>query len=68
MTQQEQEDLADHIRDFLIGHSHIITDHVDNFDTGIHFTTNFLPWHRVPVRELEDYIQTLLNQEDQWLA
>lgn len=65
LTQSEQEKLAGLIRDFLvIDHPGIPEFHDDCFFEGIHSTNNFLPWHRVHIRILEDYIRENANAAD----
>ena len=65
LTLSEQEKLADMIRDFLvIDHPGIPEFHDDCFFEGIHSTNNFLPWHRVHIRILEDYIRENANAAD----
>lgn len=57
LTAPEQQKLADLIHAWLDENPGIIQEHAACFEDGIHSTNNFLPWHRVHIRELEDYIR-----------
>lgn len=62
LSTADQNTLAMHIDQWLTQHDDIPDFHDLNFNLGIHWTSNFLPWHRVHVRELEYF----LNDEMGW--
>ncbi|GAB4492021.1 MAG: hypothetical protein OHK0019_13100 [Saprospiraceae bacterium] len=53
----EQAALANLINDWLDENINIVDEHDACFEEGIHSTNNFLPWHRVHIQQLEDYIR-----------
>lgn len=58
LTSAEQQELARLIKDWINSSSpNVAQFHDQCFSEGIHSTNNFLPWHRVHIRELEDYIR-----------
>lgn len=60
----EQQKLADLINAWLQGNMDIVEEHKACFAEGIHSTNNFLPWHRIHIRELEDYIRENAQASD----
>ncbi|HRI61295.1 MAG TPA: tyrosinase family protein, partial [Saprospiraceae bacterium] len=64
LFQSEQEELAKLINDWLNENMDIVEEHKNCFAEGIHSTNNFLPWHRIHIRELEDYIREHADASD----
>jgi len=65
LSQTEQQKLADLIQEWLVvEHPGIPEFHDLCFSEGIHSTNNFMPWHRVHIQVLEDYIRENANPVD----
>jgi hypothetical protein len=56
LSSSQQQALATLIEQWLDENPAIVSDHSDNFSNGIHNSSNFMPWHRVHIRMLEDFL------------
>lgn len=64
LSTSEKEKLAGLINNWLDENPSIVAEHKACFAEGIHSTNNFLPWHRVHIQQLEDYIRDNANASD----